>query len=101
MNRVRVSRLWETEQLMPAEKCFELENGGFAAAVIKSRNLAGRGDTLIITKPRLRKSKTYHCINVNTIKIIKLLNTKHSVPECGFEVLKTYQAPAHIWDLPR
>ena len=25
----------------------------------------------------------------------------HSVPECGFEGLKTYQAPAHIWDLPR
>ena len=23
------------------------------------------------------------------------------VPECGFEGLKTYQAPAHIWDLPR
>ena len=23
----------------------------------------------------------------------------HSVPECGFEGLKTYQAPAHIWDL--
>ena len=21
----------------------------------------------------------------------------HSVPECGFEGLKTYQAPAHIW----
>ena len=28
-------------------------------------------------------------------------NHKHSVPECGFEMLKTYQAPAHIWDLPR
>ena len=28
-------------------------------------------------------------------------NTIHSVPECGFEGLKTYQAPAHIWDLPR
>ena len=27
--------------------------------------------------------------------------TIHSVPECGFEGLKTYQAPAHIWDLPR
>ena len=25
----------------------------------------------------------------------------HSVPECGFEGLKTYQAPAHSWDLPR
>ena len=28
-------------------------------------------------------------------------NAGHSVPECGFEVLKTYQATAHIWDLPR
>ena len=28
------------------------------------------------------------------------LSVCHSVPECGFEVLKTYQAPAHIWDLP-
>ena len=27
--------------------------------------------------------------------------TTHSVPECGFEGLKTYQAPAHIGDLPR
>ena len=25
----------------------------------------------------------------------------HSVSECGFQVPKTYQAPAHIWDLPR
>ena len=25
----------------------------------------------------------------------------HSLSECGFEILKTYQAPAHIWDLPR
>ena len=25
----------------------------------------------------------------------------HSVPECDFEGLKTYQAPAHIWDMPR
>ena len=29
------------------------------------------------------------------------LISSHSVPECGFEGLKTYQAPAHIWDLPR
>ena len=28
-------------------------------------------------------------------------NTIHSLSECGFEILKTYQAPAHIWDLPR
>ena len=25
----------------------------------------------------------------------------HSVPECGFEVLKTYHTPAHIWHSPR
>ena len=25
----------------------------------------------------------------------------HSLSECGFEIQKTYQAPAHIWDLPR
>ena len=25
----------------------------------------------------------------------------HSLSECGFEILKTYQAPAHIWELPR
>ena len=25
----------------------------------------------------------------------------HSLSECGFEILKTYQAPAHIWGLPR
>ena len=25
----------------------------------------------------------------------------HSLSECGFEIPKTYQAPAHIWDLPR
>ena len=25
----------------------------------------------------------------------------HSFPECGFEGLKTYQAPAHSWDLSR
>ena len=25
----------------------------------------------------------------------------HSVSECGFQVPKTYQAPANIWDLPR
>ena len=29
------------------------------------------------------------------------LKAAHSVPECGFEGLKTYQAPAHTWDLPR
>ena len=45
-------------------------------------------------------------INKQTnLKIIKLhrqkSDTTHSVPECGFEGLKTYQAPAHIWDLPR
>ena len=28
-------------------------------------------------------------------------DTIHSVSECGFQVPKTYQAPAHIWDLPR
>ena len=28
-------------------------------------------------------------------------NALHSVSECGFEIPKTYQAPAHIWDLPR
>ena len=27
--------------------------------------------------------------------------TIHSLSECGFEILKTYQAPAHIWGLPR
>ena len=26
---------------------------------------------------------------------------RHCVPECGFEGLKTYPAPSHIWDLPR
>ena len=29
------------------------------------------------------------------------MNRHHSLSECGFEILKTYQAPAHIWDLPR
>ena len=28
-------------------------------------------------------------------------NTTHSLSECGFEIPKTYRAPAHIWDLPR
>ena len=28
-------------------------------------------------------------------------NAQHSLSEWGFEILKTYQAPAHIWDLPR
>ena len=28
------------------------------------------------------------------------LRIYHSVSECGFQVPKTYQAPAHIWDLP-
>ena len=37
------------------------------------------------------------------VALMKQYNTnmEHSVPECGFEVLKTYQAPSHIWDLPR
>ena len=32
---------------------------------------------------------------------LDIMKGTHSVPECGFEGLKTYQAPAHIWDLPR
>ena len=31
-----------------------------------------------------------YSINTNTAA------TVHSIPECGFKVLKTYQAPAHI-----
>ena len=30
----------------------------------------------------------------------RAVNIYHSLSEWGFEVLKTYQAPAHIWDLP-
>ena len=29
------------------------------------------------------------------------VDTRHSVSECVFQVPKTYQAPAHIWGLPR
>ena len=32
---------------------------------------------------------------------LDLHNSVHSLSEWGFEILKTYQAPAHIWDLPR
>ena len=35
------------------------------------------------------------------LTIASALITSHSVSECGFQVPKTYQAPAHIWDLPR
>ena len=30
--------------------------------------------------------------------LLKIPDANHSVLECGFEGLKTYQAPAHIWD---
>ena len=47
-----------------------------------------------------------HCVlNVSTYYTFPFTAhftiTDHSVPECGFEGLKTYRAPAHIWDLPR
>ena len=38
--------------------------------------------------------------NIHT-DLVSTGNASHSVPECGFEGLKTYQAPAHMWDLPR
>ena len=38
--------------------------------------------------------------SVPTIEIQRYLTT-HSFPECGFEDLKQWSAPAHIWDLPR
>ena len=42
------------------------------------------------------------CCDIDA-KIVLCIVSKstHSVPECGFEGLKTYPAPAHIWDLPR
>ena len=39
-------------------------------------------------------------VSCNTLILVYWIMV-HSVPECGFEVLKTYQAPAHIWELPR
>ena len=39
--------------------------------------------------------------NTADISILPTRITKHSLSECGFEILKTYPAPAHIWDLPR
>ena len=35
------------------------------------------------------------------VVLLSVMLSAHSVPECGFEGLKTYQAPAHSWDLPR
>ena len=77
MNRVRVSRLWETEQLMPAEKRFQLENVCCcaAAAVIKSRNLAGQGnsDNHETSSWEIRNMLLYPCkYDVD----LELLNTK-------------------------
>ena len=37
----------------------------------------------------------------NENKIQQKSKIKHSLSECGFEIPKTYQAPAHIWGLPR
>ena len=45
----------------------------------------------------------FHVINQSFLVLVTTKDgvTDHSVPECGFEGLKMYQAPAHIWDLPR
>ena len=37
---------------------------------------------------------------VAPLDMFKVITT-HSLSECGFQVRKTYQAPAHIWGLPR
>ena len=60
----------------------------------KSQICAGAGDYFRTSKPHSEK------LWLETYRVIVSTDTKtfHSVPECGFEVLKTYQAPAHIWD---
>ena len=42
----------------------------------------------------------FHLTQIELYQISYLFKT-HSVPECGFESLKTQQPPAHICDLPR
>ena len=60
---------------------------------------------VLITLPQYETSIHIHRLIFIPIPQISLgwltWKTEHSVPECGFEGLKTYQAPAHIWDLPR
>ena len=38
---------------------------------------------------------SHHCT------LALLMDVYHSLSECGFQVPKRHQAPAHIWDLPR
>ena len=39
------------------------------------------------------------CVTIIDYKIGRY--SVHTVSECGFQVQKMYQAPAHIWGLPR
>ena len=41
------------------------------------------------------------CNQLAEVVLANTLKSWHSVPEWGFDGRKTYQAPAHIWDLPR
>ena len=43
-------------------------------------------------------SDTTHVRSHTKFQLILAINT-HSLSECGFEIPKTYRAPAHIWGL--
>ena len=68
----------------------------------EGKTLATKGKTLGTKgKTLATEGKTLATEGKTLVTKGKTLGRLHSLSECGFQVLKMYQAPAHIWGLPR
>ena len=71
-------------------------DGHSMVGVISGHNTEDTGHPVFFYRGNLLYAVRWTQYKVSHLDILH-----HSVSECGFQVPKTYQAPAHIWDLPR